>query len=98
MTVWHVLPVLLLAAPAVLAQKAPTPAADAQTAAIVVEAEGFLATLSDEERGAVLFAWEDDAQRTNWSNFPTGIFQRAGLRWGDLDDARHGIRRERLRG
>ena len=65
------------------------PNPDGQTEAIVTAAEAFFATLSEEEREAVLFAWEDDAQRVNWSNFPTGIFQRAGLRWGDLDEAQH---------
>lgn len=67
-------------------------ATDAQTAVIVDAAEAFMASLEDSQREAVLFAWEDDAQRTNWSNFPTGLFQRAGLRWGDLTE----IQRESL--
>ncbi len=69
------------------AQDTATTAPDAQTEAIIAAAEAFLATLFDEERQAVLFPWEDDAQRVNWSNFPSGIFERAGVRWGDMDEA-----------
>ena len=69
------------AAPAVA-----TSSTDAQTEAIVAAAEAFLATLDEAGHEAVLFAWEDDAQRANWSNFPTGLYERAGLRWGDLSE------------
>lgn len=84
---------LLLAAPVAWAQEAaPADAqanvqADAQSEAIVAAAEAFLGTLDDAGREAVLFDWSDSEQRANWSNFPTGIFQRAGLRWGDMTEA-----------
>lgn len=63
------------------------PPADARSEAIVASAESFLATLDDGQRAAVLFDWTDDAQRANWSNFPLGLYDRAGVAWGDLDDA-----------
>jgi len=51
----------------------------AQTISDTAEAaEASLATLSDEEREAVLFAYYDESRTTSWSNFPT-IVQRAGL-------------------
>ncbi len=61
--------------------------ADAQTVKIVAAANAFLSTLSTAEKAKVSFAFTDTAQRARWSNFPTGIFQRAGLRWGDLTAA-----------
>jgi hypothetical protein len=39
--------------------------------------------LSPAERAKVSFAF-DSSQRTGWSNLPSGIFQRNGLRLGDL--------------
>lgn len=53
------------------------------TAAIVAAAKSFLATLSEEQRGLVTFDFAGP-QRTGWSNLPTGIFVRKGLRLGDL--------------
>ena len=44
----------------------------------------FLDTLDDAQRGNVVFDFKDEAQRKRWSNLPTGIFRRAGLRMGDL--------------
>lgn len=52
---------------------------------IATAGQAFLATLTQEQRRAVLFRFDDDAQRHRWSNFPTGFVPRAGLRWGDLD-------------
>ena len=56
--------------------------ADAQSEAIVAAANGFLATLTDDERSKVLFASDDAVQRAKWSNLP--VFQRGGLDWGHL--------------
>ena len=47
-------------------------------------ANKFLASLDDGQRAKVVFGFKDEAQRKRWSNFPTGIFHRAGLRLGDL--------------
>lgn len=52
----------------------------------VQAAQAFLATLSDTQRKAVLFRFDDDAQRRRWSNFPTGVVPRAGVKWGDLNE------------
>lgn len=64
-----------------------TVAADAQTVKVVNAANAFLNTLSASQKKAVSFAWTDAAQRARWSNFPSGIFQRQGLRWGDMTSA-----------
>ncbi|MCC9175835.1 DUF3500 domain-containing protein [Arthrobacter sp. zg-Y179] len=49
-------------------------------------AEAFLATLSDEQRGTVLYDYDDAAKTTSWSNFPVTFVQRAGLNLADLTD------------
>jgi len=60
------------------------PAAKATVTAKVVDAaNAFLATLSDAERTTGTFGFTS-SQRTGWSNLPNGIFQRNGLRLGDM--------------
>src|SRR5262249_12565386 len=61
-------------------------ASPATTPRIVAAANAFLATLSDAQRSALLFAPGDTAQKQRWSNLPAGIFKRAGLMWGDLKE------------
>ena len=56
-----------------------------QTVKVVAAAEALLRQLSDAQRSDVLFRFNDEDQRLRWSNLPTGIFQRAGLRMGDLN-------------
>lgn len=53
------------------------------TGKTVAAAKAFLATLDDTGRSKVSFAFNSD-QKTKWSNFPSGIFQRNGVRMGDL--------------
>lgn len=53
------------------------------TARIVKAAEALLTTLDDAGRARVQFPF-DGPQLTRWSNLPTGIFRREGLRMGDL--------------
>src|SRR5262245_48997662 len=77
-----VLIVLLGAGMKSLAQTNPTPGAP--TAGIVAAAKNFLATLDDAQRSKVVFDFKDDAQRRRWSNLPTAIVKRQGLRMGDL--------------
>jgi hypothetical protein len=61
-----------------------TPGTQAEaTARIVTAAQGVLATLDDAGRAKVQFPFEGP-QKTRWSNLPSGIFQRQGLRIGDL--------------
>jgi hypothetical protein len=65
----------------------PAPTADAEaTARIVASAQAFLATLDEVGRTKVLFPF-DSPQKARWSNLPTGIFKREGLRLGDLTQA-----------
>jgi Protein of unknown function (DUF3500) len=67
--------------------KAPKPlTADTTTKNVVATADALLATLTPEQRQAVTFAFTDSRQRIRWSNLPTGIFQRSGLRMGDLTE------------
>src|SRR5438445_7176284 len=72
---------ILLAGLAVLAF--PFQRQGAVTAKVVEAANTFLATLSPAERAKVSFDF-NSTQRTGWSNLPSGIFQRNGLRLGDL--------------
>src|ERR1700761_8920800 len=59
-------------------------ATDGRTRSIVAAADAFLASLSPAQRKEAMFAFNDAQQRARWSNFPNGIFQRAGLRYGEL--------------
>jgi Protein of unknown function (DUF3500) len=74
-----------LSAPQGTAASGETSAADA-TARIVASAQAFLATLDDAGRTRGQFPF-DSPQKTRWSNLPTGIFKREGLRLGDLAPA-----------
>jgi hypothetical protein len=65
--------------------------ADAQTIAIVNAANAFFATLSNEQRAAVLFDFRDAEQRARWSNLPDGIFKRKGMAWGDMSEAQRTV-------
>jgi hypothetical protein len=51
---------------------------------IVARATGFLSSLDEGQRSKVLFEFHDAAQRTKWSNLPTTMVARAGLKMGDL--------------
>jgi len=59
-------------------------APDARSRLIVDRARAFLATLTPEQRRAVLFPFADGAQRVKWSNFPTGFVPRSGIAWGQM--------------
>jgi hypothetical protein len=60
------------------------PGAGKATGEIAAAANKFLASLEDTQRSKVVFDFKDEAQRKRWSNLPTAIFKRAGLRMGDL--------------
>ena len=51
---------------------------------IVDSANGFLGSLDEGQRSKVLFDFNDAAQRVKWSNLPTTMVPRAGLKMGDL--------------
>jgi len=54
------------------------------TEEIAGTAKKFLASLDDSQRAKVVYGFKDEAQRKRWSNLPTGIVHREGLRMGDL--------------
>jgi len=56
------------------------------TGKTVAAAKAFLATLNDAERAKVNFDFNSD-QKLKWSNLPSGIYARNGLRWGDMNAA-----------
>jgi hypothetical protein len=66
-------------------QRAPAATAQSATATprVVTAANAFLATLTDAQRTAATFDF-NSPQRTGWSNLPGPMFQRRGLRLGDL--------------
>lgn len=53
---------------------------------VVAAANAFLTTLDVTQKAAVLFDWSNSVQKTRWSNLPEGLYQRAGLMWGNLTD------------
>jgi len=63
----------------------PGTASDA-TARIVAAAQALLTTLDDAGRAKVQFPF-DGPQKTRWSNLPSPMFHREGLRVGDLTPA-----------
>ncbi len=63
------------------------PPTNTVTPKVVAAANAFLATLSDADRGKVTFDFNSAQKSGGWSNLPSGIFQRNGLRLGDLTDA-----------
>ena len=60
-----------------------TPRQTNATARIVAAAQAVLATLDDAGRAKAQFPF-DGPQKTRWSNLPSGVFQREGVRMGDL--------------
>src|SRR5437773_9642651 len=56
------------------------------TARIVAAAQAVLTTLDAAGRAKVQFPFEGP-QKARWSNLPSGIFQREGVRMGDLTPA-----------
>ncbi len=78
---------LFIAGFAFRADAQPNPTTQQSTGQIAAAAKTFLGTLAVAQRGKVLFDFKDEAQRKRWSNLPSGIFQRQGLRMGDLSPA-----------
>jgi len=68
----------------IAANAAPTAEIAAVTARSAAAANAFLATLSEPQRTAILFKFDDEEQRRRWSNLPTPMFVRKGLKLGDL--------------
>jgi hypothetical protein len=54
------------------------------TVEIAGAAKKFFVTLDETQRGNAVFDFKDEAQRKRWSNLPTTMVKRGGLRMGDL--------------
>ena len=78
----YVLAALSLIAASVHADPAPQP----ETARVVKAANDFLATLDAKQRTGVSYAYDDEKQRTRWSNLPTRMTPRGGLSMGELSE------------
>ena len=83
--------VLVTLGAAIAAQRGPAPATPAAqgsaTAKTVAAANAFLGMLDPAERAKAAYAF-DSPQKTNWSNLPSGIYQRNSLRLGNLTPAK----------
>jgi hypothetical protein len=84
---------LLVAATTSSTQRATPPAASTGSASLATErivtaAQGFLKSLDDGGRAKAQLPFNAE-QRVKWSNLPTGIFARDGVRLGDLTPAQH---------
>jgi hypothetical protein len=77
------LPAVILSQQRTASPPAAPAANGAVTTKVVEVANAFLATLSPAERAKSTFGFTS-GQRTGWSNLPTGIFQRNGVRFGDM--------------
>ena len=83
---------LLIAIPTVVlpiladATQRAAPPVTAVTTRAIAAANAFLDTLGPGERAKARFPF-NSPQKTNWSNLPTGIYQRNSVRLGDLSSA-----------
>jgi len=59
--------------------------AQTATARMVSSANTFLSTLDAKQRQSLLFAFDDEKQRANWSNLPTSFVPRGGLSLKELN-------------
>ena len=75
--------VLAVATVTAIASQRQTTAPSRSTPQIVAAANAFLASLTDAQRMQGTFAF-GSSQRTGWSNLPSPMFPRNGLRLGDL--------------
>ncbi len=64
-----------------------TVSAEDATIQVVFAAEALLDILDESQRSTLLFDFDDNDQRERWSNLPTGIVERSGLRMGDLSQS-----------
>ena len=63
------------------------PEADEKSASIVAAARHFLDSLDADQRRAATYRFADNAQRSNWSNFPEGMIPRGGVKLGALSES-----------
>src|SRR6188768_3999562 len=58
--------------------------AQTPAARVVTAANTFLASLDQAQRGRVLFAFDDEKQRKQWSNFPITMVPRSGVKFAEM--------------
>ena len=66
-------------------QSRTTQGSQATTDRVVTAANAFLQTLSAAQRTAGTFGFDAPEKHNGWSNLPSGIFRRKGVRLGDLN-------------
>jgi len=71
----------------IAASARPADTAQEATARMVRAADAFLSTLSEAQRQRVLFAFDDEKQRSNWSNLPTTFVPRGGINLKQMNAA-----------
>ena len=69
----------------IFAQEKPQTPAEVATN-VTAAAETLINSVDDLQKQKLLFAFDDETQRRNWSNLPNGNVPRNGLRWGDLNE------------
>ncbi len=62
-------------------------AAGKTTEEVSSAAKKFLSSLDEGQRGKVVYNFKDEDQRKRWSNLPTTMVKRGGIRMGDLTKA-----------
>jgi hypothetical protein len=62
-------------------------AAETATSRIVSAANTFLSSFDDKQRQSVLFPFDDQKQRANWSNLPVTFVPRGGISLKDMNAA-----------
>ncbi len=72
--------------PAVEAAPAGRQSAGDATARITAAAQTLVKSLDESLRTKLQFRWDDSEQRRRWSNLPSPMVERRGIRMGDLTD------------
>lgn len=76
-----------IAAMAISCSSLTTAAAQTTTTKIVTAANAFLSTLDKPQRQRVMYAFDDERQRENWSNFPIVMVARGGISLKEMNVA-----------
>ena len=88
---------LALAVNACQTEDIPPMSAGISVSAMSAAAQGFLLSLSAEQRELAAFPMTADSARASWSNLPAMFVQRGGVRLGEMDDAQRRALHELLR-
>lgn len=64
---------------------------DEQTRKIVTATKTFLSSLNERQLNDIRFDFDNNFQRSNWSNFPEGMIPRGGLKLGELSSKQRNL-------